>query len=311
VVRRLVLLCALASCANNPDLGASVAEPAAPGEAPPEAAPPTDGGGGGGGEPATLGALDNRYTDFAFEGGEIDFELYREGIHVAQVARNRYAVPVTIHWQVTDLDNLEPVGEVEGAITLPAATKPMGVGEPIVLARFHQLDPRRRYHRQLFMHARFGDPNAKPATYSYRLPYPRSQVYGVLQGFHGAFSHRGSNEFAVDFDCPVATPVLAARDGIVVATHDSAQGAGTTPEFQDLSRVNFVYVLHDDGTLGEYMHLAPSGVSVSPGQHVDRGQRVGRVGNSGWATGSHLHIEVWIGAPWESGSYRVNPLRYY
>ncbi|HEY4241849.1 MAG TPA: M23 family metallopeptidase [Kofleriaceae bacterium] len=296
MVRRLALLCALAGCANNIDAGgAAVVEPVAPGEAAPaptESAAPTSDD-----EPASLGALDNRYTDFAFEGGEIDFELYRDGIHVAQVARNRYAVPVTLHWQMTELDNLEPVTAIEGAITLPAATGPMGVGEPIVLARFHQIDPRHPYHRQLYMHARFGDPAARPTQYSYRVPYPRGQVYAVLQGFHGAFSHRGSNEFAVDFDCPVATPVLAARDGIVVATHDSAQGAGTTPEYQDLTRVNFVYILHDDGTLGEYMHLAPSGVSVAPGQHVERGQQIALSGFTGFSSTPHLHFQVMTSAP--------------
>ena len=53
--------------------------------------------------------------------------------------------------------------------------------------------------------ARFGDPRARPRSYGYRLPYARGTTYSVLQGFHGAFSHRGSNEYAVDFDCPVAT----------------------------------------------------------------------------------------------------------
>jgi murein DD-endopeptidase MepM/ murein hydrolase activator NlpD len=32
---------------------------------------------------------------------------------------------------------------------------------------------------------------------------------------------------------------------------------------------------------------------------------------SGWATGPHDHFEVWIGYPWGSGSYRVNPLNYF
>jgi murein DD-endopeptidase MepM/ murein hydrolase activator NlpD len=57
-----------------------------------------------------------------------------------------------------------------------------------------------------------------------------------------------------------------------------------------------------------YNHMA--GVSVGSGQSVGRGQRVGRLGSSGWATGPHLHFEVWTGGqPW-SGGRQVNPMRY-
>ena len=52
-----------------------------------------------------------------------------------------------------------------------------------------------------------------------------------------------------------------------------------------------------------------SSVSVGRGQHVGRGQRVGRMGATGYATGSHLHFEVWKGPIW-SGGTRVNPLAY-
>jgi len=70
-----------------------------------------------------------------------------------------------------------------------------------------------------------------------------------------------------------------------------------------------VWISHGSGLYTTLNHM--SAVTASTGQNVSRGQRVGRVGISGWASGSHLHFEVWVGAPWESGSYRVNPLRYY
>jgi murein DD-endopeptidase MepM/ murein hydrolase activator NlpD len=52
-------------------------------------------------------------------------------------------------------------------------------------------------------------------------------------------------------------------------------------------------------------------VSTAVGASVDRGQQVGLLGQSGWATGPHCHFEVWVGYPWARGSYRVNGLAYY
>ncbi|MBM4409658.1 MAG: M23 family metallopeptidase, partial [Chloroflexi bacterium] len=56
-----------------------------------------------------------------------------------------------------------------------------------------------------------------------------------------------------------------------------------------------------------YNHM--SGVSVGVGQAVGKGQIVGRNGSSGWATGPHVHFEVWSGPVWDGGR-RVNPLNY-
>ncbi|HEX3765630.1 MAG TPA: M23 family metallopeptidase [Kofleriaceae bacterium] len=242
------------------------------------------------------GELDDRRIEFAFDGGDLEFELYRDGARVEQVVRNRYAVPVTLHWSIGALDNLEATTPLAGTVVLPAARVPLGVGEPIVLAELSQLDPGAPYHREIGYSARFGDPRARPRPYVYALPYPHGLTFAVLQGFHGEFSHRGSNEYAVDFNCPVATPVTAARPGVVVAFNAGAQGSGTTPEFLDDRRANFVVVRHSDGTLGEYMHLAPSGVEVAPGQAVRRGQELGLSGNTGFSSTPHLHFQVMTAA---------------
>jgi murein DD-endopeptidase MepM/ murein hydrolase activator NlpD len=232
-------------------------------------------------------------VDFAFDGGQLELELYRSGSRVVQVARNRYAVPIVIRWSLGALDSFEPQSATEGATLLPAAAVPRGAGPTVILAELEQIEPGRRYRRpKLHRRVRFGDPHAEPTPYAYGLPYPAGLTFSVLQGFHGAFSHRGSNEYAVDFDCPVATKVVAARPGVVVATNAAAQGAGTTPEFLEYRRTNFVLVLHDDGTLGEYMHLAPSGIEVAPGQRVERGQGLALSGNTGFSSTPHLHFQV-------------------
>jgi murein DD-endopeptidase MepM/ murein hydrolase activator NlpD len=59
------------------------------------------------------------------------------------------------------------------------------------------------------------------------------------------------------------------------------------------------------------MYCHNSAVLVSKGQSVSRGQQVARIGSSGNATGPHCHFAVSIGYPHESGSYFVNPLKYY
>jgi murein DD-endopeptidase MepM/ murein hydrolase activator NlpD len=246
--------------------------------------------------PHEVGALEDHLVDFQFEGGQLEFEMYRDGARIEQVVRNRYAVPVVVHWTIGTLDNLEPMSPVEGIAVLPAARSPLGTGELVVLAELQQIDPAARYRRELRFHVRFGDPGARPTPYIYGLPYPHGLTFAVLQGFHGSFSHRGSNEYAVDFNCPVATPVVATRPGVVVAINASAQGSGTTPEFLDDRRANFVVVRHDDGTLGEYMHLSPSGVEVHPGQRVERGQELALSGNTGFSSTPHLHFQVMTAA---------------
>ncbi len=242
--------------------------------------------------PGSLGKLDDRLIDWVFDGGQIEFELYRNGNRLVQIARNRFAVPLVIRWTMSGLQNLEPTTALEGVAFLPAAPAPYGNGPNVVLTELERIDPRRPYRRDLYFRARWGDPRAVPTDYVYRLPYKAGLTFSVLQGFHGAFSHRGSNEYAVDFDCPVATQVLATRPGIVVAANAAAQGSGTTPEFLDYRRTNFVLIQHDDGTLGEYMHLSPSGIEVKPGQRVDRGTPLALSGNTGFSTTPHLHFQL-------------------
>jgi murein DD-endopeptidase MepM/ murein hydrolase activator NlpD len=113
----------------------------------------------------------------------------------------------------------------------------------------------------------------------------------ISQYFH--YGHYG-----LDVAADYGSTVVATRPGVVVFAGWKSNGGG----YQ-------VWVNHGSGIYTSYNHM--SAVTVSPGQSVAKGQRVGRVGMSGWATGPHLHLEVWIGGPWDSGAYRVNPLRYY
>jgi murein DD-endopeptidase MepM/ murein hydrolase activator NlpD len=247
-------------------------------------------------DPTVAGSVVDRTTDFAFDGGHIEFEMRLDGERVIQIARNHFAVPMVLQWNITALENLAQSGPLSGVVVLPPAAQPNGTGPAVVLTTMAIEYRALAFHRELQFHARFGDPTARPEPYVYRLPFLAGKTFSVLQGFHGVFSHRGSNEYAVDFDCPVATQVVAARPGTVIAANAAAMGSGTTPDFLEYKRTNFVLVLHDDGTLGEYMHLAPSGVRVAVGQRVDRGDELALSGNTGYSSTPHLHFQVMTAA---------------
>jgi murein DD-endopeptidase MepM/ murein hydrolase activator NlpD len=113
----------------------------------------------------------------------------------------------------------------------------------------------------------------------YSLPYASNKSYRVLQGFGSRFSHTGLEEFAIDIDMPVGTPVHAARDGVVAEVEESHNkgcwddGCG--------NYANFIVILHSDGTTGEYYHLKKGGSAVAVGDTVTQGQKIGYSGNTG------------------------------
>ncbi|MGZ8514463.1 MAG: peptidoglycan DD-metalloendopeptidase family protein, partial [Candidatus Limnocylindrales bacterium] len=111
----------------------------------------------------------------------------------------------------------------------------------------------------------------------------------ISQYFH--YGH-----FAVDIAADYGSEVRAAGAGTVVFAGWKGNGGG----YQ-------VWISHGSNLYTTYNHM--SAISVGYGQSVSAGQQVGRVGQSGDATGPHLHFEVWRGAVWNGGT-RVNPLAY-
>jgi murein DD-endopeptidase MepM/ murein hydrolase activator NlpD len=98
--------------------------------------------------------------------------------------------------------------------------------------------------------------------------------------------------------------VTAAEGTKLVSVH-----AGTVRFVDYQSAAGYYVVIHDSGGKYEfaYMHLQRGSVAVKAGQHVKAGQRIGRVGHTGDATGPHLHFEAWVGA-WQTGGHPVDPL---
>lgn len=109
---------------------------------------------------------------------------------------------------------------------------------------------------------------------------PQGGRFGVRRFFN---NQPRSPHTGADYSAAAGTPILSLGAGTVALTGDFF--------FPGKS----VFVDHGDGLISMYFHL--SGMAVEKGDVVARGEILGLVGQSGRATGPHLHVGVrWHGA---------------
>jgi len=109
--------------------------------------------------------------------------------------------------------------------------------------------------------------------------------------FGGGRGHQGQDVFAA-----CGTPLVAARGGVV--------------KFKQYhSRAGHYIVVDGVRTSVDYsyMHMR-SAALVDEGDRVRTGQLVGYVGQTGRASGCHLHFEMWSGPGWYDGGSPFDPL---
>jgi murein DD-endopeptidase MepM/ murein hydrolase activator NlpD len=88
----------------------------------------------------------------------------------------------------------------------------------------------------------------------------------------------------VDYAAPVGTRVRSVGDGVVELAGNSG-GYG-----------NMVVVRHQGQYSTIYAHLSGFARGIRKGTRVTQGETIGMVGQTGWATGPHLHYEFRVGA---------------
>ena len=104
-----------------------------------------------------------------------------------------------------------------------------------------------------------------------------------------------SSHTGTDIACAEGTPILAAADGTVTVANSLDSWGG--------SYGYYIQIDHGGGLETLYAHC--SSICVTTDQQVQAGQVIGYVGQTGRATGSHLHLEVHV-----NGS-RTDAMRYF
>jgi murein DD-endopeptidase MepM/ murein hydrolase activator NlpD len=156
-----------------------------------------------------------------------------------------------------------------------------------------------------------------PSNFSgHRLPWPATQI-GYVTKKDGV-----SHENQVDFDIRgggISGDVFASRPGTVVFVKESSNSScSIAPPDPCWKKANMVVVQHGTGEYSWYVHLAYNSVAVSVGNTVGFGTKIGIEGQTGYASGVHLHYMGSTGysgwtdpnnpddAPWGTGITAVD-----
>jgi len=128
----------------------------------------------------------------------------------------------------------------------------------------------------------------KDTSYVYWLPYESGKRYLLVQASNSKMSHR--DELSADFKMKNGEAICAARDGVIIALRSDSDKGGLHEE--NLADGNFIKVQHNDGSIAKYWHLQKDGVEVKVGDKVEKGQVIGKSGNTGYTAFPHLHFQI-------------------
>jgi lysostaphin len=111
----------------------------------------------------------------------------------------------------------------------------------------------------------------------------RSSGYGLQRSYNGVpaknYFHKG-----LDFAAFTGNPILSPADGKVILTGKVTDGF--------VVHGNCIFIDHGQGVVSSYLHL--SSIGVNEGDEVKAGQLIGKVGDTGIATGPHLHFGLYV-----------------
>ncbi|MBR4532429.1 M23 family metallopeptidase [bacterium] len=190
----------------------------------------------------------------------------------------------------TTVDNLEKNNNIADAkkimpgdyIFVPGVAAPLEAGGKAAVA---PSNAKKEVHKDV----KADKPAGKPAPKAAKPGKPSQYIWPVKGVVTSKFGARwGKKHSGIDIGCPEGTPIYAAADGKVVFSGEKS-GYGLT-----------IIILHPDNSFTIYAHNSKN--LVSEQKQVKKGEKIALVGQTGKATGPHLHFEI------RKGSEPVDPL---
>lgn len=136
--------------------------------------------------------------------------------------------------------------------------------------------------------------------------WPTARPWQITSGFAWRW---GSHHDAIDISGPgEGSPIFAAKSGVVVEAQEYC-GRGACSRWKEGT---YVVIQHDNDWYSIYAHMVKGSLKVKVGDYVDKGQIIGAMGQTGYATGYHLHFGIYKGWPYHgSGGVPYDPRRFY
>lgn len=122
-----------------------------------------------------------------------------------------------------------------------------------------------------------------------QLPWTCGTAERCTQDHNGG-SHTGASSWAWDFALQDGEEIWAASAGTVTHVEKGSTVSGCNSAYA--ADANFVTIDHGDGTSIIYAHMQTGSIPLEVGDPVEVGDLIGKVGQTGYSCGAHLHMAV-------------------
>jgi murein DD-endopeptidase MepM/ murein hydrolase activator NlpD len=121
-------------------------------------------------------------------------------------------------------------------------------------------------------------------------------VYKITSKFGQLENFRNKPHTGLDFKMEIGEPIRAIREGTI-----------RVADYENLNSGKTVFIDTENGTSIIYGHL--NDFTVQSGQHVNVGDLLGHAGNTGFSTGSHLHLGLKKGGEYLDPSSLIDSIQ--